>query len=156
MPGRHWSEEEVQKLAQMVVSGCSLDHMAETLDRPILGIKRKIERLGLDGDGKSTAKSLPPRTCDLPSAEILTHEQVLKVLAGALGKGKEPGLDRLEIKRLNTLANLARIYDSILEKFERWVEIEQQMERIQQRLAAVEWREKQRNERQEVDAPGQA
>ena len=117
MPGRCWSEEEEQKLAQMVVAGCSLDHMAETIGRPILGIKRKIKKLGLDGSGKGTARSLPSGTGDLPSAEILTHEHVLKVLAGALEKGKEAGLDSLEINRLTTLATLARTYDSILEKF---------------------------------------
>lgn len=65
-----------------------------------------------------------------PSVDILTHEQVLKILAGALEKGKEAGLDGLEINRLNALANPAKTYDSILEKFECWMEIEQQMERI--------------------------
>ena len=52
MPGRHWNEEEERKLAEMVVVGCSLNRMAEVLGRPVLGIRRKIKRLGLDGGGK--------------------------------------------------------------------------------------------------------
>lgn len=141
MTGTHWSKEEERKLTDMLAAGMSPETIAKELGRSILAVKCKAKRMRRDDDaeGPPLASSL---TDKLPSSEILTHEQVLKVLAAALEKGKESGLDSLEINRLNTLANLARTYDSILEKFERWVEIEERIRRIEQRLVAAEYHEK--------------
>jgi hypothetical protein len=61
------------------------------------------------------------------SNDLLTHEQALLVLAGAIKKAGEPGLDKLEIMRLRILIDAAKTYDSVLEKFEKWVEIEERM-----------------------------
>ena len=82
MPGRYWSEEEERKLADMVASGLSPYKIAKELPgRSVGAIREKIRRMGLvvvRGEGGSST------TRSLPSAEILTHEQVLEVLAEAL------------------------------------------------------------------------
>jgi len=70
-----------------------------------------------------------PRTTTTAIAdrELLTHEETLKLLAGVLAALREPGQDRLELQRLRILVNALQTYDSTLEKFERWVEIEDRL-----------------------------
>jgi len=58
---------------------------------------------------------------------LLTHEEVLQVLAGAIKKGGQPKLDKLEIMRLKVLIDATKTYDSVLEKFVRWIEIESRL-----------------------------
>ena len=62
----------------------------------------------------------------LPS-DIVTREQILKVLAGGLKKASEPGLDKLEMMCLKVLIDASKTYDSVLEKFEKWVDIENRL-----------------------------
>lgn len=58
------------------------------------------------------------------SKDLLTHKEALKVLAGALEALRKSGQDKLELQRLRILVDAVHTYDSVLEKFERWTEIE--------------------------------
>ena len=63
-------------------------------------------------------------TTAIVSKDILTHEEAVKILAGAIEALRESGQDKLELQRLRILVDAVQTYDSVLEKFERWVEIE--------------------------------
>ena len=62
---------------------------------------------------------------------LLTHEEALKTLSGALQKLTEQGLDRTELERLATLIDAAKTYDGVLEKFEKWADIEQRLVEVE-------------------------
>ena len=46
----------------------------------------------------------------------MTHEQVLNVIAGAMNKASEPGLDTFENSRLNVLIDVSTTYDAVKAK----------------------------------------
>jgi len=68
-------------------------------------------------------KFRPTTTTEIPLANgLLTHEQALKVLAGAVGLLRQPSQDMLELQRLHILVDAMQRYDSVLEKFGKWIE----------------------------------
>ena len=83
----------------------------------------KLQRLGV----VEVERKISSTTTAVTSRELLTHEEALKLLAGALAALQEPDQDRLELQRLRILVNALQTYDSTLEKFERWVEIEDRL-----------------------------
>jgi len=62
----------------------------------------------------------------------------LQVLAGAIKKGGQPKLDKLEIMRLKVLIDAAKTYDSVLEKFERWIEIEARLLEMDKKIMELQ------------------
>ena len=76
-------------------------------------------------------------TTAIAGRELLTHEETLKLLAGALEALREPGQDQLELQRLRVLADIAERYDSVLEKFERWVEIQNRLMKMDKKIAEL-------------------
>jgi len=68
------------------------------------------------------------------SPNLLTHEQALKILVGALELLREPGQDKLELQRLRILVDTLQTYDSVLEKFERWIEIEARLSEMDKKI----------------------
>jgi len=153
MPGKYWSPDEEAKLRELYQGGASLEAMADALERPVDAVKQKLRRLSLlvvrPRQVLTTTRAVFPR-------DVLTHEQVLRILAGALEAGRREGLGKVEVERLSMLASLARTYDSILEKFERWAEFERELLEIKRRLAAVEWNREGEGEGQGVEAGGEA
>jgi len=63
-------------------------------------------------------------TTETKSKGLWTHEQALKILVGVLEALRQPGQDKLELQRLRILVEAVHTYDSVLEKFERWMEIQ--------------------------------
>jgi hypothetical protein len=78
-------------------------------------IEMKLTRLGVVEVGRKISST----TTAIADRELLTHQETLKLLAGALAALREPGQDRLELQRLRILVNALQTYDSTLEKFER-------------------------------------
>ena len=58
-------------------------------------------------------------TTAIVSKDVLTHEQAVKILAGAIEALRKPGQDKLELQRLRILVDAVQTYDSVLGKFER-------------------------------------
>jgi len=136
----YWTRAEEAKLLELWEKGITdFDVLAREFGRKPLGVKRKLERMGVVVSHKKPRKRKPTTTTAIPlSEDLLTHEKVLHVLVGAIEKASEPGLDKLEIMRLKVLVDAAKTYDSVLEKFERWVEIEEELLEMGERIAEVE------------------
>lgn len=128
MPGKYWSKEEEQQLQDLWNSGVhDKAKLAKKLDRPELAIDQKLRRMGLvviNTRRKITTTSVLPKG-------LLTHEEALKILSGALQKLTEKDLDRTELDRLATLVDAAKTYDGVLEKFEKWVDLEQRLLKVE-------------------------
>jgi len=137
MPGKLWKTEEEQLLRSLWENGVhDTKLLAEKIKRSQGAIKEKLKRMGLrvviqkKPAAQTTTRELVP--CDL-----LTHEQTLRVLAGAIKKASEDGLDKLEIMRLKILVDTAKTYDSVLEKFERWVKIESRLLEMDKKISEL-------------------
>jgi len=121
----YWTREEEAKLLDLWKSGITdLKVLGKKLGRKPLGVKRKLERMGVVVGQRKIQRT----TTTVPlNKDLLTHEQALRILAGALEALRKPGQDRLELQRLRILVDALQTYDSVLEKFEKWVEIENRL-----------------------------
>jgi hypothetical protein len=100
-------------------------------------IKEKLRCMGLlvvvqKPQKKHTTTSVPL------GKDLLTHEEALKVLAGALEALRKPGQDKLELQRLRILVDAVHTYDSVLQKFEKWIEIENRLLKMDRKIAELE------------------
>ena len=119
--GIPWTNEEETKLKQLVQDGANIQAIALALGKSENSVYNKIKRLGLE----EGAKRLLPSSFEISlPAELPTSEEALKMLASALRTGSQPGLDKVEVFRLQVLANVARTYDRLLANYIRYREIE--------------------------------
>jgi hypothetical protein len=98
--------------------------LAKQLGRKPLAIERKLQRMGVVVGKQKISKTT---TTTIESKDLLTHEEVLKILVVSLHALRQPGLDKLELQRHRILVDAAQTYDSTLERFEKWVEIESRL-----------------------------
>jgi len=120
MRGKQWTVEEEKRLRQMLEAGKSVRAIAKTLGKTRDCIRMKIARLGLEV--VVHAKSTDSRTTTTTSslilpAELISAEDALKLLVGALKMACTPGLDKVEVQRLQTVATLARTYSEKLTEY---------------------------------------
>ena len=134
---RRWKREEEKRLRELAEQGASTKSLAEAFCRSPDAIRMKMKRLGLCVvvQKKSAQRTT---TNDLVPGGLLTHEETLRVLTGAIAKAQKPGLDKLEIMRLKVLIDAAKTYDSVLEKFERWVELEARLLAMGEKITELE------------------
>jgi len=90
--------------------------LAEKTGRSQGAVRQKCRRLGVEVVVQKNPQNPPTTTSPVLPSAIVTHEQVLNVLAGAMKNASEPGLDKCEIMRLNVLIDASKTYDSVLEK----------------------------------------
>jgi len=124
MPGKLWKAEEEQLLRSLVKSGVKdVKLLAKRIKRSEGAIHEKLRRMGLRVVVRTPRKKVTTTSVSI-SKNLLTHEKVLQVLVGAIKKAREQGLGKIEIMQLKILIDAAKTYDSVLEKFEKWTEIE--------------------------------
>ena len=108
MKGKPWGPEQEKQLRELVESETPLDVVAINLGLSVGAVKKKCGRLGLvvvvPVCRKKTTTSIK-----LP-AELPSVEDALRKLAGALETACQPGLDNVEVQRLQVVAVLARTY----------------------------------------------
>jgi len=132
----YWTRKEETKLLELWKKGITdVEVLAKELDRKPLGVKRKLQRMGVVvGKPKFQKRT----TTAIKSKDLLTHEEALKILAGALEALRKAGQDRLELQRLRVLVDTVQTYDSVLEKFERWTEIESRLLEMDKKIAELQ------------------
>ena len=130
-----WTREEEARLLELWKKGIrDFEVLSKETSRTPRAIEMKLKRLGvvvMNGKQRTT-------TTAIKSRDLFTHEETLKILAGALEALREPGQDKLELQRLRILADIAQRYDSVLEKFERWVEIENRLLEMDKKIAELQ------------------
>ena len=136
--GKPWSRKDEKRLRDMVETGGSLQDMAQAFNRKPDAIRIKLSRLGLKVVVRKKSRKPRTTTSKLVPGDLLTHEKVLRVLTGAIKKAGEPGLDKVEIMRLKVLVDAAKTYDSVLEKFEGWVQIEERLLEMDKKIQELQ------------------
>ena len=119
-----WTRAEEARLVELWRTGIrDFELLGKELGRTSRAIEMKLTRLGV----VEVERKISSTTTAVKSRDLLTHEETLKLLAGALEALRESDLDRLELQRLRILADMAQTYEGTLEKFERRVEIERRL-----------------------------
>jgi hypothetical protein len=130
--GKSWTPQEEAQLRALVEANTSVESIAAQLGKQPGGVLMKCYRLGLKIESKdytSTSISLPR---ELPSVE-----EALKMLAGALKAAVKPGLDKVEVQRLQAVATIAKTYKEILSDYINYREIEAKLEEIEKENAQL-------------------
>jgi hypothetical protein len=129
--GLPWTVEEEIQLKKLIEAQTPLDGIAQALKRTPTAILLKCQRLSLVPSDYVTRASLP-----LP-AELPSVEETLTMLAGALRAAKEPGLNKVEVQRLQAIATLARTYKEILADYLNIREVEAKLNDMEAKYAAL-------------------
>jgi hypothetical protein len=140
--GKPWSVEEEIKLKRLVKAGEPLDKIAAKLGKSKGAVYLKCKRLGLKVVVNKTAKLTTTSEIALPK-ELLSVEEALKILAGALQAAPKTGLSRVEVQRLHVIANLARTYKELLADYIDYRGIEQKLVELEAKYAKLAEKAKQ-------------
>ena len=117
MKGKPWTVEEEKQLREMVQAGKQIREIADVFGKSRGSIKKKIGRLGLEVVvPKATDSQTTTSNVVLPE-ELISAEDALKMLVGALKMACTPGLSKVEVQRLQVVANLARTYSEKLQEY---------------------------------------
>jgi len=103
--GKRWAPEEEKRLRQLLQEGKSVRAIAKSFGKTRDCVRMKIARLEVvvqpESQRTTTTKLILP-------SELPTVEDELKVLSAALKALEQPGLEKVEVQRLQTVARLAR------------------------------------------------
>ena len=145
--GIPWNVEEEIQLKKLIEAKTPIDVIASTLKRTPTAILLKCQRIGLVPSEQVTKATLP-----LPE-ELPSVEETLKELAGALKVAKEPGLNKVEVQRLQAIATLARTYKEILADYLSYREVEAKLNDMEAKYAALLEGKSQNNAPQPLSNP---
>ena len=130
--GKQWSAQEEAELKSLVEANTRINEIAEKLKKTPGAIFLKCKRLGIELKAKGYANTSIPIPRELPSVE-----ETAKILAGALKLATQPGLDKIEVQRLQTVATITKIYKEHLADYINYRQIEaklREMEELNARL----------------------
>lgn len=122
MTGKTWTAQEEAELNALVEANFSVIDIAAKLNKTPKAVISKCERLGLqlETEGCLNTSIAIPR--ELPSIE-----EALKMLAGALKASVKPGLNRLEVQRLEAVANISKMYKELLADYIHYRDVERRL-----------------------------
>jgi hypothetical protein len=129
---KRWSIEEEKALIALVEGNANVEEIAVKLQKTPGAVFVKCQRLGLplQAKGYVDAKIALPR--DLPSIEEAT-----KILAGALRASVRPGLNRVDVQRLQVVANIAKMYKELVVDFTHYRDVERKLEEMEKQNAQL-------------------
>lgn len=125
--------QEEADLKALIEANANVDEIATKLQKTPGAVIVKCQRLGLQLQVKGyvdTSVALPK---ELPSIEEAT-----KILAGALRASVKPGLNKLEVQRLQLVANLSRMYKEVVVDYAHYRDVEQKLEDMAEQNAQLQ------------------
>ena len=117
MKGKQWTVEEEKQLGALVEAGKSLREISVALEKSPEAVRAKMKRLGLEVDKQQAAGSRSSTSNAILPEELISAEEALKMLVGALKMACVPGLSKVEVQRLQVVATLARTYSEKLTEY---------------------------------------
>lgn len=125
--GKHWSPQEEIELKTLIEVNTHVEEISAKIGKTPGAIIIKCQRLGLRLQSKGYLESSVSIPRELPSVE-----ESLLMLAGALKSAVKPGLDKVEVQRLQAVANIAKTYNEILSKYINYREIETKLKEVEE------------------------
>ncbi len=127
MAGKKWTAEQEAELKALVEANASVEDIAAKFQKTPGAIIVKCQRLGLQLEAKGYVKSSITLPRELPSVE-----EALRMLAGALKAAVKPGLDRVEVQRLQAIATISKTYKELLTDYINYREIEAKLKEMEE------------------------
>jgi hypothetical protein len=124
--GKKWTHEQEAQLKDLIESNTPIDVIANQLDKTPSAVILKSQRLGLTPNANGYIGKPIPIPRHLPSVE-----ETLKMLAGALKESTKPGLNRLEVNRLQAIAMIAKTYKDLLSDYINYRSIELKLKEME-------------------------
>ena len=125
--GKHWTPQEETELKNLVEANTRIQDIVTQLQKTPGAIILKSQRLGLRPPTKGYIKNSVTLPRELPSIE-----ETLKMLAGALKTAIVPGLNRIEVQRIQAVATLAKTYKELLADYINYREIETKLKEMEE------------------------
>jgi hypothetical protein len=130
--GKPWDINEERQLKDLVEQGKGIEQISRIMVKTQDAIRQKMIDLKLKEEKHAVPRKsrFSSSKLELPD-DLPTVEETLQILAAALRKGTEAGLDKDEVQRLQVVATLAKTYKEIFADYldyrgleERLVELE--------------------------------
>ena len=136
---KRWTNKDLELLKQLAKKGQKWEVIAAELGRSVEAVQKKANRLGVDVVVCPPPPSLQTTTTSakLETKELITVQRALEILAAALEKSVKPGLDSIEIQRLNAVSTLARTYENLFARFMQYREIEKRVVELEAKYARL-------------------
>jgi hypothetical protein len=130
---RRWTIQEEMDLKALVEGNANVEEIAGKLQKTPGAVIVKAQRLGLQLQVKGYVDTsiLLPR--ELPSVEEAT-----KILAGALRASVKPGLNRLEVQRLQVVANISKAYKELVVDYAHYHDVELKLKEMEEQNAQLQ------------------
>ena len=125
--GKQWSAQEEAELRTLVESDARIDEIAAKLQKTPGAIFLKCKRLGISLQAKGYVNTSIPIPRELPSVE-----EALRMLAGALRAAIKPGLDKVEVQRLQAVATISKTYKELLADYINYRQIEAKLREMEE------------------------
>ena len=132
--GKPWTREQEKQLRAFVEAGKSFHEISVALEKSPEAVRAKIKRLGLEVVKHQSAGSCSSTSNEVLPHELISMEEALKMLVGALKLACTPGLSKVEVQRLQVVANLSRNYTRELPVFLRIRDVEKRLFEIEGRM----------------------
>jgi hypothetical protein len=148
MTGKVWTSLEEVELRTLVDSNFNVGEISAKLQKTPKSVIAKAQRLGLrlQTEGYVNTSIAIPR--ELPSVE-----EALKMLAGALKAAIKPGLNRLEVQRLEAVANISKTYKELLGDYVHYRDVERKLKEMEEQNAQLKQALKEIQERTSSSTP---
>ncbi len=124
--GKQWTTQQETELKTLVDHNTPLEEIASKLQKTPSAIILKCQRLGI----KPQTKGYVDTSISLPK-ELPSVEETLKMLAGALKTAVKPGLNKIEVQRLQVLSTIAKTYKELLADYINYREIEAKLKEME-------------------------
>jgi ribosomal protein L10 len=132
--GKPWPAEQEKQLREFVEAKVHIKAIADQLGLSQDAVQKKCDRLGLEVVG---GKALTTTTSISIPKELPSVEEALGMLAGALKAACKPGLDKVEVQRLQVVATLARAYKDILADYVNYRSLEVELVDLRKKYDAL-------------------
>jgi hypothetical protein len=133
MTGKVWSAQQEAELRALIDEGRGIDEIAAQLGKSSKAVITKCQRLGLQLQSTDYANSSIAIPKELPSVE-----ETAKILAGALKASVKPGLSRVEVQRLQTVANISKMYKELIVDYVHYREVENKLNEVIEQNAKLQ------------------
>jgi hypothetical protein len=130
---RRWTIQEETELKALVEGNANVEEIAAKLKKTPGAVIVKSQRLGLQLQTKGYVDTSIPLPRELPSIEEAT-----KILAGALRASVKPGLNRLEVQRLQTVANISKAYKEHIVDYVHYRDVELKLKEMAEQNAQLQ------------------
>ena len=129
---KRWTTQEETELKALIEANTNVEEIAAKLQKTPGAVIVKCQRLGLQLQVKGYVDSSISLPRELPSVQEAT-----KIMAGAMKTSVKPGLNRLEILRLQTVANISKAYKDLAIDLAHYRDIELKLKEMAEQNAQL-------------------